>query len=374
MTSPIRYRANRLHRHPAAATLIASVRVAAVGHLTAELHGVRMIRLRVGMDDLKRMRFAYSPLAEVAESLYLLHSGQIHFVHKGWYDAVRGSLPAVDTPLLRAVVPARGYLANLLLSGAVDADTSLAGQLECVAACPPDQLRADLEVAWAGAELAPAAAELVVMGTDGPRRLADDLWDYWQVAIEPYWRHIRSLLDADVAYRTAQLARGGIQALLTDLHPELHMRERAIEVLGVRSDSEHDLSGAGLLLVPCVFAWPHLIVDPGRTGSPSLTYGPRGVGSLWETGTADEPDDDVLGALLGRGRAAVLLGVRLPRSTTELARALGQSPATVSAHLSILRRCGMVTSWRSGRRVLYQRTALASSVVAATNAGAADTG
>ncbi len=69
----------------------------------------------------------------------------------------------------------------------------------------------------------------------------------------------------------------------------------------------------------------------------------------------------------GRGRAAILRRVELPRTTTELARALGLSGATVSVHLSTLKRCGMVTSWRSGRRVLYQRTPLAFSVLSAVS-------
>jgi DNA-binding transcriptional ArsR family regulator len=59
-----------------------------------------------------------------------------------------------------------------------------------------------------------------------------------------------------------------------------------------------------------------------------------------------------------------------PGSTTELALELGQSPPAVSAHLSILRRCGLVTSWRSGRRVLYQQTPLAGSIVTASTPAA----
>ncbi|MDQ6608139.1 MAG: helix-turn-helix domain-containing protein, partial [Actinomycetota bacterium] len=51
--------------------------------------------------------------------------------------------------------------------------------------------------------------------------------------------------------------------------------------------------------------------------------------------------------------------------TSDLARELGQSMPAVSAHLGVLRRAELVTSWRTGRRVLYQRTALATSVVAA---------
>jgi hypothetical protein len=32
--------------------------------------------------DLRRTRFAYSPLAEVAESLHMIASGRIHFLHR----------------------------------------------------------------------------------------------------------------------------------------------------------------------------------------------------------------------------------------------------------------------------------------------------
>jgi DNA-binding transcriptional ArsR family regulator len=39
----------------------------------------------------------------------------------------------------------------------------------------------------------------------------------------------------------------------------------------------------------------------------------------------------------------------------------------VSAHLGVLRRAGLLTSWRAGRRVLYQRTPLATSIIAASS-------
>ena len=121
-----------------------------------------------------------------------------------------------------------------------------------------------------------------------------------------------------------------------------------------------------------MFAWPHLIVDPGRTGNPSITYGPRGVGTLWET---DEElvEQDAVEALLGRARATVLRAVRRPRATTELARDLSQTPSSVSSHLSVLRRCGLVTSARAGRRVLYQQTPLATSLLISSDASADST-
>ncbi|HZC73166.1 MAG TPA: DUF5937 family protein [Jatrophihabitans sp.] len=323
-----------------------------------------MIRLRLSPGDLERLRFAYSPLAEVAESLYVLHSGQIPELHRAWFDKTRSRLSRVDMQTLRAIVPApRPHVASFLLAGACEPSTSIDAQLALVAGLTPQRLRADLEVVWRGA--LPAEAKRISDHGGGPR-IAEALRQYWTVAIQPYWPQIRAVLDADVAYRAARLARGGIAALLADLHPELELAEHAITVRSSAQGSEHHLAGAGLLLVPCVFAWPHVMADIDAGNSPSITYGPRGIGELWPTAEIPEPEADALAALLGRTRAAILRNVGLPKSTSDLARELAQSMPAVSAHLAVLRRTGLVTSWRAGRRVLYQRTALAASIIAAS--------
>jgi DNA-binding transcriptional ArsR family regulator len=128
---------------------------------------------------------------------------------------------------------------------------------------------------------------------------------------------------------------------------------------------EEDLGGGGMILVPSVFTWPRAIFARTGSGPCSLTYAARGVANAWTGAEPSEANDGPLAALLGRGRAAVLSCLALPMSTTDLARRLGLSPPAVSQHLAILRRSGLVTSWRSGRRVLYRRTALADSIVAA---------
>jgi DNA-binding transcriptional ArsR family regulator len=43
-----------------------------------------------------------------------------------------------------------------------------------------------------------------------------------------------------------------------------------------------------------------------------------------------------------------------PTTTTELARVLSASPATISQHLARLRRAGLVEAHRRGRRVHYR--------------------
>ncbi|MGI8678836.1 MAG: DUF5937 family protein [Jatrophihabitans sp.] len=323
-----------------------------------------MIRVRLGQSDLERLRFAYSPLAEVAESLYVLHCGRIPDLHRCWWDKTRENLRQVDMRVLSAIVPApRPHVASFLLTGAREPSTSIDDQLEMVANVAPERLRADLEVVWGG-ELPRQTQQLLEHG--GGPRIADALRQYWLAAIAPYWPQIRAVLDADVAYRAARLARGGIEALLNDLHPELEWAEHAITVQSSAARAEHSLTGAGLVLVPCVFAWPHVMADIGSGSPPSITYGPRGIGELWPSADLPARDGDALGALLGHSRAAVLLDLGLPRSTSDLARVLKQSMPAVSAHLAVLRRAGLVTSWRSGRRVLYQRTPLATSVVVAS--------
>ncbi|MET9388236.1 helix-turn-helix domain-containing protein [Streptomyces sp. NPDC002928] len=62
--------------------------------------------------------------------------------------------------------------------------------------------------------------------------------------------------------------------------------------------------------------------------------------------------------MLGRTRARVLTLLSEPASTTELVHRLGVSPGTVSQHLGVLHRAGLVTRARHGHLVLYLRTPL----------------
>jgi hypothetical protein len=218
---------------------------------------------------------------------------------------------------------------------------------------------------WRGLAMPASAHELLA---DGAGRLADAMWNDWQAAIEPHWRSIRALLDADVAHRAARLAHGGIADLLADLHPEVKLRDHTIEIAKPHHSCENDLPGTGLLLIPCAFAWPRLVVGVRNTPAPHLTYGVRGIGTLWDNPKRQVPTGaEVLGELLGRSRAAILLSLDLPRCTTDMARQLNQSPPAVSTHLSVLHRSGLVTSWRAGRRVLYERTPLATSIIKASS-------
>lgn len=326
-----------------------------------------MIQLRLSSALLARTRFAYSPLAEAVESLHQVHSGNVHPLHRGWYAEASEGLRRVDSDLLRSVIHPGNHLADFLFAGASGIETTIEDQLHLVATWPPEQFLTELERTWRAVGANPTARHLLEQA-GAPQRVAIELERYWVEVLAPYWPKLRAALDADVAHRLERLARGGISALLSDLHPSMQATD---DVIRIRGRDDRDVHGRrGLTLVPSVFAWPRLWVDLDQ---PSLTYGVRGVGALWEGRPAEAAQQDAMADLIGRSRAEILLGLEAPRSTTEVARQLGLSAATVSAHLSVLRRSGLVTSWRSGRRVLYQRTALASMLVA-SGADEADSG
>lgn len=321
-----------------------------------------MSELRMAPGDLTQLRFAYSPLEEAIDSLHMLHSGQVHPLHRRWAETAREQLRDLDTTLLRAIVPPQRAVLTppLDLTGA----NTIEHQLQLLADWPPSLLRAELEGVWHGLPMPAAARQVIADGPAGARRVAMALAVYWDAVMAPHWDQMRAVLDAEIAYRARQVTLGGVSAMLNDLHPQLQLRQSVI-CINQTCNRDYDLGGKGLLLIPSVFAGSHLMFDPGSPGPPSMVYRPRGLGTVWENNGTTPAAGDPLSALIGPARTGILRSAELPRTTTDLARGLGLSGATISVHLAILKRCGMVTSWRSGRRVLYQRTPLASSILSA---------
>ena len=309
-----------------------------------------MIAYRFGPEDLGRVRFAISPLFEIAASLDVLRDPARHAMHAPWVATARERLAGLDLGLLEAVTPPVGYRQERPRAG-------FASELARVRATPAEQVARDLDWSYAGG--APPAAARVLLD-DPPRgmaQLAEVITAYWKRVIEPHWPAIRATLEADIAYRAGRLAEGGPLAAFADLHEEVGWRDGAL-VVDRAYEATVELAGRGLLLVPVAFAWPQLwaMIDP--PWQPAVVYAPRGVATLWEPA---EQAPGALADLLGRRRAAILTA--LPATTQELARAHAASAAGVSEHLAVLRRAGLVSGHRDGRAVRYARTAAGDALV-----------
>ncbi|HEY1642472.1 MAG TPA: DUF5937 family protein [Streptosporangiaceae bacterium] len=334
-----------------------------------------MIRLHAGPDDIGRVRFAISPLWETITSLRTLTApGRGLQVHRPWRDWVRGRLGDTDLFLLTAVVRPAGYIPDFLVPSPARRSSSIEAGLGQVAAADPAavawQLRhlAAHPVAAPGPQRAARARllrELAAAPAAGAARIARALDGYWQAALAPHWPRLQALLNADLGGRLEELADGGVTALLRSLHPSVSYTGSVLRIVKYY-DGDAGLSGRGLLLVPCAFAWPDVIVLTAEPSIPTISYSPRGIGTLWQQHPT--PAGSALAEVLGRTRAALLGQLDLPMSTTQLAVALGLSAPTLSAHLHALRRAGVVTARRNGRAVLYARTALGDDLLT----GAAD--
>lgn len=325
-----------------------------------------MIEIVLAHTDLARVRFAYSPARELIASIRILQDGSHQHMHSRWLSAVRGLLGGLRIDLLTALTPPGRYLPGFLMPPPTEPWGCLVDELDAVVASAPAVVRAELDTLYQDRPLPTVLRPLYENPTAHLPAVADQMSTYWRAAVDPGWDRLRALSMADVSYRMEQFARGGIARVLGDLHPELSFVHDRLQIDKPQHQSCHhslDLPGAGVLLLPCVFLWPALMVECCDADQPALTYPPRGVAGLWEEPRPDQADP--LFALVGRSRARLLAALGLPRTTTQLAEQLDLSPAAVSQHLKILKGTGLVTAQRRGRMVFYQRTGAASSLLAA---------
>jgi DNA-binding transcriptional ArsR family regulator len=186
------------------------------------------------------------------------------------------------------------------------------------------------------------------------RALGDAVVSFYRMGISPHWKGIRAVGDADRAYRGRILLDGGVERLLSTLHPNLLWRSGVLNApLCTTFDGDVHLGGHGLVLVPSVFAGSRpVLIDITRR--PLVVAYPVTTSAGAPTAAAKP-----LEALLGRTRAAVLSVVASADASTtnEIARRLGISPASASTHAAVLRGAGLITTRRSGNQVLHTATA-----------------
>ncbi|MGE7436079.1 MULTISPECIES: ArsR/SmtB family transcription factor [Kitasatospora] len=312
------------------------------------------------------MRFAVSPMWEVGPSFRLLSSGVVHPVHRVWTGQVRPRVTAagLDRGWLAELVPPSGYVPDFLNPTPPGPAPTLAAELDGILAADTERVRHDLDrLRREQGGLGPRSRALYAKPQTRLAKVAEEIRTYWEVALAPYWARIQAVLDADVSHRARQIAERGAAHLLNDLHASMRWDDDTLRLLRRSKALSRQTAGQGLLLIPSVFTGPVPFTRVTPPDPPQLAYPARGIGSLWEertaTGTA------ALAAVLGRSRTLLLTELGNPASTTELARRSGLSPAGVSQNLTALRDAGLVSAHRAGRSVIYARTLVAESLLAA---------
>ncbi|MFD3530437.1 DUF5937 family protein [Streptomyces sp. NPDC058664] len=310
--------------------------------------------------DLAQTRFAVSPLWEVVTSYRVLARLPDSVPHRRWAAQVRPRIvrAGLDRGWLAALVPAHGYLADFLNPTPAGPFPTLGAELDAVRRTPAEQVRTDLGMLAKENEAGARTRLLYDDPAAALPKVADEIETYWELALAPYWARIQHVLEADVFHRARQVAEHGSARVLSELHETVRWDDGTLRLVRRHCSLSRDQAGSGLLLVPSVFAWPQVLTRSVHPDPPQLAYPARGFGSVWEPRTAGAATEAVA-AVLGRSRALLLTELDTPASTTQLATHCGLSAAGVSQHLIALRNAGLVTAHRSGRSVLYARTAVA---------------
>jgi DNA-binding transcriptional ArsR family regulator len=305
-----------------------------------------MIRLRLGVDDVARTRFAApGPYCELSVSAQVIQQPTSPFRRLCASRRVR--LPASAGQLLE-LVPAHGNVPDFL---APEGANSLDEALDVVMSTPDRLVRNDLATLPD-----PAASSWMLDLADGcmsaREELASSIRDYHDEVLDALWPAVEHVVETDLRFRARQLATKGVAATVDSLHPGIRWRDGTVEVDG-SSDAEVDLDGRGLQLMPSLWTRPGFT---GRWTQPTLVY-PLGR-FAWMAPTAAKSDADPLAAVLGTTRARVLRALADGHTTSGLARVLGISLASASSHAAVLREAGLVTSRRQGQSVRHTLTSL----------------
>ena len=320
-----------------------------------------MITIPLSTEGLTKVRLAPSPLWETVTSFGVLLHHASDSVHAPWVTRTRRTLPGTDVSPLVAAMCVAGRCPDFMTPPPDASVATFGEELDLLRATPAEVVHEEVAMFVRDAEerfgsLAPEQTRLLEIYLRDPEgsleRLVDALRRFHDLALAPYWPRIQEHLEGDAIRRGKVLALGGIEALLSGLHPNASYEEGVLK-LDKSYEAVLKPTGRGITLVPCVFAWPRVevLVQPGYR--PTVAYGPRGVANLW-TCTSAPPHGTALEAALSTGRASVLKGLIVPRTTTDLARQLDLAPGAVSAHLSRLKVAGLVEPHRSGRRVYYR--------------------
>jgi hypothetical protein len=323
-----------------------------------------MTVLRFTQGDALRCRFGASPLWETMSAVRVLHGVRHRPLYAPWAAAKAEAAAQLELTGLKAVQPRVGFTPDFLTPPPKASRAKFATEIARVRSTPLERVRTEL-IRCRDELNNPGAAVIDRMLEDpaGAReRLADEIESAWTTLIQPDWPLISRVLEDDIAYRGEQFTDGGLAALFDDLHPTLTWEDDRLVATRYR-EPDRELTGQGILLVPGVFAWPHLVMVVDPSYQPTVVYPARGAARLWSDAPAPP---DPLARLLGRTRATLLVALDPPATTSALAEQYGLALATVAEHLAALYGAGLATRRRTGHQVHYRRTEVGQAVVDAS--------
>jgi DNA-binding transcriptional ArsR family regulator len=323
----------------------------------AEVHRAATV-VRLTADDLARIRFGPgpAPLLETTMGFAELRHQARRPVPGSWASQARLAFPVAARPL-RELIPASGLWPEFLDPAVPDLDEGL----ELVSATPRSRLRFELAISWRSPGRPPTWLKALA---DGDREelatVVRALRAFYRACVAPVWPEIEASFRSEVADRAMVLALGGLGELFGSLHPDLALRDGALErseraLARAGRPAQIQLEGQGLQLVPSVlWTGPPLF----STGLPAPLVNTMMYPAQRDVRAGNGTRSANLDVVLGRTRASALRALHHSGSTTELAVRLGISVSSASEHATALRDAKLIRTERHGRAVKHSLTVL----------------
>ncbi len=310
---------------------------------------------RVSPEALASARFAVSPMAEVIGALGQLawgrdrHDRAFVSAHAEAFDVMLAERPGAAAVIAHCFRP--GWMADCMGLPPPHPSPTFAEELALVEGLGDERVRDDL----AFASRVPLPEILLRPGATA--YVVELLEWLWTRTIATDWPRRERVLRADIVTRGNRLATHGWTGVLKDLGKHREWVGDGEMRISDRSMPTKELGPtAQLYFVPTHWMASWVQWDlPHRYA----VYYPV-AGSL----AGIEGSGNGLERLVGANRARLLRALSEPASTTALATRSGLPIGAVGNHLRVLLDSGLVLRRRSGREVLYWRTALGDRLVA----------
>ena len=318
--------------------------------------GPDVLRIHFTTDDVARVRVAAGPdpLWETIISVFRLRRPGPELIFGPWHRHAARASRRSDLGLLAPLVH-QTYFPDFLTPA--EGTASLSSALDALVSTPVTRLRTDMtRLARTTAPMTPWMRQLADGDPGTLQQLAGALRSHHDAVVAPFGKDARAQVDADRARRGRVLLDQGTEGLLDSFRPMMRWESPVLEVDVPQHRALH-LNGRGLLLVPSYlsFGTPDLLFDPDLP--PVLVYPiEHCLSRSLAAGAA-------LAALIGPTRAAVLESLADGSTTSELARRVGVSRASVSQHTTVLRDARLIQTVRAGKAVLHSLTPLGSALL-----------
>ena len=133
-------------------------------------------------------------------------------------------------------------------------------------ATPEEAARASLHRVFGSGPWPDSATALDQDPAGSLREIAAEYAEFYARLIAPHWERIRSVLEADITYRTGALARGGVRALFGDMHPELTWAPAGVQLTRSANTADTAMSAFAENRFSCLgYVRAFLIVSPDHS-------------------------------------------------------------------------------------------------------------